>query len=221
MTFLQTKRTLFPKLVHYARFIKNMGYAFPALICLLKSLRGKATDYMFIDSTPHPVCHGLREKRHKVFKGLATKGKTFTEWFFGFMLPMIFNTRGEITITTGNVNDRKPVRDMIKGLTGKLIGDKGYISKKLFEDLFKGGVQLITRIKKNMKNCLMDTTDKPMLMCRFFMEIIFSSLKSVNTLIHTKHRSPINAFAHLMAGLINYQLRTNKPSLHNMLKLNP
>jgi len=223
MELLQTKRALFPGLVHYSRFIKNIASAFPALICLLKSLMGKATEYMFIDSTPHPVCHGLRERRHKVFKGLAAKGKTSTGWFFGLKLHMIFNTRGEIvrlTITPGNINDRAPVRDMAKGLLGKLIGDKGYISKKLFADLFNGGVQLITKIKKNMKNCLMDMTDKLMLMRRFFIETIFSSLKSVNTLIHTRHRNPFNAFVHLISGLVNYQLRTDKPSLESALKLN-
>ena len=136
---------------------------------------------------------------------------------------MIFNTRGEIvnlTITPGNKDDRSPVRKMVKGLTAKLIGDKGYLSKKLFEDLFKNGVQLITKIKKNMKNCLMDMTDKLMLMRRSFIETIFSSLKSVNTLIHTRHRNPFNAFVHLISGLVNYQLRTDKPSLESALKLN-
>ena len=224
MALLQIKDILFPRLVHYARFVKLIGYAFPALVCLLKSLMGEATEYNFIDSTPEPVCHTRRERRHKVFKGMAAKGKTSTGWFFGFKLHMIFNTRGELVrlvVTPGNTDDRSPVREMVKGLTTKLIGDKGYISKKLFEDLFKGGVQLITRIKKNMKNCLMDTTDKLMLMRRSFIETIFSSLKSVGTLIHTRHRSPVNAFAHLISGLINYQLRTDKPSLENILKLNP
>ena len=155
---------------------------------------------------------------------LAAKGKTSTGWFFGFKLHMIFNTLGDIvrlTITPGNVNDRAPVRDMAKGILGKLIGDKGYISKKLFEDLFSSGVHLITRIKKNMKNCLMDVTDKLMLMRRFFIETIFSSLKSVNTLIHTRHRNPLNAFVHLIAGLVNYQLRTDKPSLETLLNFAP
>lgn len=137
---------------------------------------------------------------------------------------MIFNTRGEIVslvITPGNKDDRSPVRRMVKDLMGKLIGDKGYISKKLFEDLFAGGIKLITRIRKNMKNCLMDTTDKLMLMRRSFIETIFSSIKSVNTFVHTRHRSPTNAFAHLIAGLINYQLRDDKPSLESVVKLNP
>ena len=59
----------------------------------------------------------------------------------------------------------------------------------------------------------MEVTDKLILMRRSYVETIFSSIKSLNTLIHHRHRCPINAFAHLFAGLINYQLRTDKPSL--------
>ena len=65
----------------------------------------------------------------------------------------------------------------------------------------------------------MDTTDKMMLMRRSFIETIFLSIKSLNTLIHNRHRSPINAFSHLFAGLINYQIRDDKPSLDQLLKL--
>jgi len=215
-------RHLFPKLVHYARFVKLIKQAFPALICLLKSLAGEITEYLFIDSTPMAVCHNLRERKHKVFKGLAAKGRTSTGWFFGLKIHLIFNTRGEIVrlaITPGNVNDKTPVTDMIKGITAKLIGDKGYLSQKLFQQLFEDGVTLITKIKRNMKNILMDTADKLMLMKRSFIETIFSSLKSLNTLIHHRHRNPINAFVHLIAGLISYQLRDDKPSLHSLTNL--
>ena len=110
---------------------------------------------------------------------------------------MIFNTRGEfvrLTITSGNMNDRSPVLDMMKGITDKLIGDKGYISKKLFDDLFQQGSILITKVKKNMKNCLLTMQDKLILMKRFFIETIFSSLTSLNTLIHHRHRSSISGF---------------------------
>lgn len=143
----QNYRTLFPNLVHYARFVKLIKKAFAPLLCFLKSLEGEITEYLFIDSTPMPVCHNLRERKHKVFKGLAAKGKTSTGWFFGLKLHMIFNTKGELirlVITPGNVNDRDPVRNMVKDLTAKLIGDKGYLSKALFEDLFKNGVTLAT-----------------------------------------------------------------------------
>jgi len=224
LDLLEHHRDLFPDLVHYDRFIKLMKRTFPALICLFKSLEGEVTEYLFIDSTPMAVCHNLREKRHKVFKGLAAKGKTSTGWFFGLKLHMIFNTKGEIvrlSITKGNVNDRSPVADMVKGIMAKLIGDKGYLSKKLFEQLFQGGVTLITKIKRNMKNILMETADKLMLMKRFFVETIFSSMKSLNTLIHHRHRSSFNAFVHLFSGFIHYQMRTDKPSLEQFLSLHP
>ncbi|MBL0941556.1 MAG: IS982 family transposase, partial [Alphaproteobacteria bacterium] len=193
--FFKLHQHLFPGLVHYTRFVKLIKRTLPALACLLKSLEGEITEYLFIDSTPMAVCHNLRERKHKTFKGLAAKGKTSTGWFFGMKIHIIFNTKGEIirlVITPGNVSDKKPVRHMVKGLKAKLIGDKGYLSKRLFQDLFAQGVTLITKIKKNMKNCLMNIRDKLMLMRRSFIETIFSSLKALNTLIHHRHRCPIN-----------------------------
>ena len=44
-------------------------------------------------------------------------------------------------LTPGNVDDRQPVKAMVKGLSGKLFGDKGYRSKALFEALFAEGLQ--------------------------------------------------------------------------------
>lgn len=224
LELIRNHKNLFNYLVHYDRFVALIKLAFPALVCLLKTLEGKVTEYLFIDATPMVVCHNLREKRHKVFKGLAKKGKTSTGWFFGFKLHFIFNTSGEIVrmqITGGNVNDRSPVMSIMRDISAKLIGDKGYISKKLSADLFEQGTTLITKIKKKMKNYLMDLTDKMMLMKRSFIETIFSSIKLLGTLIHHRHRSPINAFTHLFAGLVNYQIRTDKPSLDQLVKLHP
>lgn len=123
---------------------------------------------------------------------------------------MIFNTLGQIVrlhITPDNVDDRISVRDMMLGLKARLIGDKDYLSQDLFDDLFKAGTTLITKVRENMKN-------KIMLSKRPFVETIFSSLKSLKTLIHQRHRCPFNAFAHLIAGFIIYQLRDDKPSLN-------
>ena len=72
-----------------------------------------------------------------------------------------------------------------------------------------------------MKNTLIDTADKMMLMKRFFVETIFSPIKSLNRLIHDRYRRSINAFVHLFLGLINYQLREDKPSLDRFTKIAP
>ena len=207
---------LFRGLVHYDRFVCLIKRAFPALVCLMKSLEAEPTLYQFIDSTSITVCHIRREKSHKVFKGLAAKGCASTGWFFGFKLHLILNTQGEIVrlmITPGNISDLEPVPPLTEGMLGKLIGDKGYLSKTLFEKLFGRGMTLITKIRKNMKNRLMELQDKIMLNKRGFIETVIGSIKALNTFVHHRHRSPINAFCHLLAGLINYQIRTHKPSL--------
>ena len=58
-------RNLFNYLVHYDRFVSLIKLAFPALICLLKTLEGTDKEYLFIDATPMAVCHNLLEKSLK------------------------------------------------------------------------------------------------------------------------------------------------------------
>jgi len=118
----------------------------------------------------HPLraCHIKREKQHKTFKGVAQKGQCSLGWFYGFKMDLIINDKGELLdfiLTPGNVDDREPLKsmDFHKRIFGKLFGDKGYIGKDLFEQLFVDGVHLVTKIKKNMKNALMLLQDRIML----------------------------------------------------------
>ncbi len=70
-------------------------------------------------------------------------------------LHMVINDGGDLIswmFTPGNVDDRKPVRSVCEGIQGLLFGDKGYISSKLFQELYEDGLKLITKIKFNMKN---------------------------------------------------------------------
>ena len=66
---------------------------------------------------------------------------------------------------------------MIKGLFGKVFGDRGYISQKLFQELLEQGVFMVTRVKKNMKNKLMSLVDKALLLKRALIESVFSKIK--------------------------------------------
>ena len=86
-------------------------------------------------------------------------------YFFGFKLHVVINDRGEllgVQLTPGNVDDRRPVPELVKGLFGKLFGDRGYISKVLFETLYGDGLALITKLRKNMKQRLLPLFDKVM-----------------------------------------------------------
>jgi len=122
---------LFPKLVSYPRFITLIKTILVPLHAFLQTLKGEQTGFYFIDSTLIKACHSKREKQHRVFSGMAAKGRSSIGWFFGFKLHLVINDKGELMafkLTKGNVDDRKPVPDLTKNLLGKLVGDKGYIS---------------------------------------------------------------------------------------------
>ena len=111
------------------------------------------------------------------------------------------------------MDDRKPVPTLAKRLFGKLFGDKGYISQKLFEALLTMGVQMITPLRKNMKPRLMPWMDQVLLRKRSISETINDQLKNISQIEHSRHRSVDNFFVNLFAGLIAYMLRPKKPSL--------
>ncbi len=164
-----------------------------------------------------PVCHNRRIQRHKVFDGLATRGKTSMGWFFGFKLHLVVNDRGELLafyLTPGNVDDRKPVPHLARRLFGKLFGDKGYISQPLADQLLAQDVHLITGLRKNMKNRLLLLFDKLMLRKRALIETITDQLKNISQVAHTRHRSADNFLVNLVAGLIAYTHQPKKPSLN-------
>jgi hypothetical protein len=132
-------------------------------------------------------------------------------------LHLAINDRGELLacqVTPGNVDHRKPVPVLCKRLFGKLIVDRGYISQPLFEQLLETfNVQLITRLRKNMKNRLMPLLDKLLLRKRAIIESVIDQLKNISQIEHTRHRSPTNALVNLLAGLIPYCHQPKKPSL--------
>lgn len=111
-------------------------------------------------------------------------------WFYGFKLHLIVNEHGEITsffITPGNIPDNniETVTKLSKQLQGKLFGDRGYISKDLFTALWENGVQLVTGIRRNMKNRLLPLMDKVMLRGRSIIENINDQLKNQEQIEHT------------------------------------
>ncbi len=138
-------------------------------------------------------------------------------WFFGFKLHLAVNDRGDLLaccLTPGNVDDRTPVPVMVKQLRGKLFGDRGYISTPLTQLLFEQGLQLITRLRKKMKNQLMHLSDKLLIRKRVIIESIIDQLKNISQIEHSRHRSPANFVVHLIAGLIAYSHQDKKPGLH-------
>ena len=206
----------FPRLMSYSRFVRLMPRTIFPLLAYVLSCRGQVTGISFVDSTVIRVCNNKRISRHKVFDGLAEIGRSSMGWFFGFNLHLVINDRGELLsfcLTPGNIDDRQPVEKMARGLYGKLFGDKGYISRALFERLFKRGIKLVTSVRSNMKNKLMELEEKVLLRKRSLIETVNGHLKEVCQIEHTRHRSVGNFVVNLLGGLAAYCRLPKKPSL--------
>jgi transposase len=209
----------FPGLVSYTRFVDFIPSALlPLCAYFQQTCLGDCTGVSFIDSTSLDVCLNQRIASHKVFAGLAGRGKTSAGWFFGFKLHLVINDRGEllnVLLTPGNVDDRKPVPKLVRKLFGKVFGDKGYISQPLYELLRQTfGIQLVTKLRSNAKSRLpMSLTDRILLRKRAIVESVIDQLKNISQIEHSRHRSVTSFLVNLLCGLIAYARQPKKPSL--------
>jgi hypothetical protein len=180
---LPGKRAEFPGLPSYTRFVELIPLTLLPLCAYLQTRQGQPTGIQFIDSLPVRVCHNRRIYSHRVFAGLAQRGKSSMGWFYGFKLHLVINDQGELLafcLTPGHVDDRRPVKKLVRKLWGKLFGDRGYISQDLFEQLWAEGLQLITKLKHKMKNKLMPLFDKLLLRQRALIECVNDQLKNIS-----------------------------------------
>ena len=212
----------FPSMPSYNRFLELQKNVLMPLAIFMKicALSNNCDGFSFIDSFPLRVSHPKRIPSHKTFQGLAKRGKTSTGWFYGFKVHIAINGRGEILdflITPGNVadNNRAVIEKMTQNLQGKLYGDRGYLlNPTFFRELYERGVHLVTKIRSNMENKLMELNDKLMLKKRGIIESVGAILKEDLNIEHSRYRSPITFFINLLSGLLAYTFRENNPSIY-------
>ena len=211
----------FPHTASYNRFVElQRKVCIPLAIFLRTKSLGQCTGISFIDSTPIQSCHIKREKQHKTFKEFARKGKSALGWFYGFKLHLIINDKGELLdflLTPGNVDDRAPLKHMSfhKRIFGKLFGDRGYISKDLFEQLFIDGVHLADTFEEgSVKKALMLQHDKIMIRKRSLIDTVNDQLKNICQIEHTRHRCFPNFIINLLSALAAFSFFYKKPSIN-------
>ncbi len=213
-------RHLFPNVVSYNRFVElEKEIAVPLALFIKKVLLGKCTGFSFVDSTLLLVCRNQRFLIHKASKGIAQKVKCSMGRFFGFKLHLICNEHGEVLnfmITPGNVDDHKSMeyKSFMDFIYEKPVGDKVYIGKNLFERLFVDGIQLITKLKSNMRGALMSLSDKLLLRKRAIIETVNDELKNIAQVEHSRHRSFDNFIVNLLSAIAAYYCFPKKPCIN-------
>lgn len=213
-------RCAFPDLISYSRFVGRMSEAWGPLSVYRTTRRDTPTGLAFVDSTSLAVCDHHRLHSHRVFEGLAARGKTSMGWFFGFTLHLTVNERGGLLafkLTPGNTHDQTPLLDLCRGLHGKLFGDKGYISQAKTDALARLGVELITKRRRNMKPQTLQAFDKAVLRRRAIIETLLDQFKNISQIEHSRHRSPIHFVINVIAGLIAYTWQPKKPVARPLL----
>ena len=209
----------FPKAISYSYFVSQIGKLAQPLFLFAqwRAQQAQRTGIYFADSKKLPVCDNRRIHSNRVFEGVAGRGKSSTGWFYGLKTHLIVNNLGEIVhfvITPANFTDNnfKVLDFLLDDLQGKCFADKGYLTK-FFEHFLDKGIHLITKIRKNMKNVLMNIADKLWLRKRAMIESINDLLMTVFDIDHSRHRSPWNAIVHAIAGLIAYSYYPHKPTV--------
>lgn len=199
----------FPHLPSYTHFISLMRRAIFPMTLFTQLNTGKRTGIYYIDSSCLPVCHIKRSKRHKVFRDIAEYGKTSVGWFFGLKWHLVINHHGQLVafkLTRGNRSDSQEAIPLLHTLQGLAFGDKGYIGKKIVDELLEQGLKLITRKRKNMKPQALSQYEQQLLNQRGTIETVIGHLKFHLHIWHTRHRSMLNAMTHLIAALAAYTI---------------
>jgi IS5 family transposase len=159
-------KMLFPRICERSRFNRlrrNLSSVTEQIWLKLNGLMPWTMDELrIIDSFPLPVCaFGRAAFRNSRFCGeeanyghCASKKETF----FGYKVHAMCSANGYITdflITPASTDDRTAVWELIENYRRRiaLVGDKGYISPILAQDLMtEKGIQLFALKKKNDKN---------------------------------------------------------------------
>jgi len=205
----------FPGLPKYQNFLAAVNKLSSLAALLLQGFMNvfnNTTDlksFKYTDGTPLPVCKNKRIFSHKTCKGLAQRSKSTMGWFYGFKLHIVVNDLMQIlglTITAGNVDERKALETIWGDIFGVIIADAGYVGKRTYEAARANGKFLFTAVRANMKK-LMTKTEHQLLKLRQKVETVFSVLKLRMGLETSLPRSPLGHFAHYMWCITAYQLK--------------
>lgn len=209
-------RTFQPVLpdVSYKVFVESLNrcakIVVTLLLCILKLNRACQHAVKHLDSTCIPVCKNKNARHHKTMADLADWGKTGEGWFYGIKLHVIADLMDKlqsVRFTSGNVSDKDvdTVLTLAREITGLVIADAGYVSRKLAAAFNRVDRLLMVKPYKNMK-VIATPLQNLLYGTRMMIEKHFRCLKQFFGLITSMPRSVIGYFGNYCYSLMAYQL---------------
>lgn len=213
----------FPNLGSRANFAKQCANLWAVkqriLHFLSMSLNGYDDPIHLVDGFPMPVCRITRASKSRCFKDQASYGYCAAkdEHYYGFEGHLIINLEGVVsgyTFAPANIDERDVLQDMTEGISGLLIGDKGFIRPWLSQELSTQGIDLQTPLRKNMTDNRPVSFVQPLLSARRLVETVIGQLTErfhiekvrARDLWHLTNRFVRKLLAHIVAVFLNYCL---------------
>jgi IS5 family transposase len=154
-------QTLFPNIGSRSNFAKHAANLWVIKQNMQKELAkqlGATSDFIHLaDGFPIPVCHFKRANFSRIFSGEAAYGYCASkgETYYGFKGNLLINSEGiitSVTVTQANIDERESLWDLVDGIHGTIIADKGLIGSDYKNELYKfTGINLQTAVRSNME----------------------------------------------------------------------
>lgn len=152
---------LFPQIKSRSTFVRQAAnlwcYKQKIQQILARKIGGFNDSIHLVDGLSIPLCHYQRAKSCRLFKGDASFGYCAAkdEKYYGFRGHLVISLEGVVTgftLTPANSSERDALWEAASGITGLLIGDKGYLGHNLQQELSNRGIDLQTAKRSNMKD---------------------------------------------------------------------
>jgi hypothetical protein len=212
---------LFPHLgsrSNYAKHASNLWQIKQELQQKLAINVGGFSDNLHMaDGFPMPTAHFKRARRSKCFSGEAAYGYCASkdETYYGFKGNLLINSEGVITaltVTPANIDERESLWDILTGIKGMVIADKGLISEDLQKKLrTELEINLQTPLRDNMKDPRPKGFRKWLVSTRRLVETVIGQLADrfniekvrARKLWHMTNRVTRKVLAHTVAVFLN------------------
>lgn len=209
-------KPFFPKVSEQSRFNRRYKLLSPVMeriqFELLKRLEANSLKIRIIDTSPIPVIRLVRKNQSALVKkyhfkvGYCSAQKTF---YIGLKLALRVNLDGvptDFTLHPANRHDLVTLKRDLKQLGGLvLVGDKGFIDKKLKPRTEKLGITLITPYRKNRPERLgLNSDAKQLLRKRQLIERSINQFKDQFQLEHLCAKSLVGFKERIGQAIVTY-----------------